>query len=148
MFGKSKWWTNLTGKNMNVNVGGRVFSGDKVHISGDIVGGKVIINGIEQEGMVATPKITIEILGGSVHNVDTSQNLTCGEVTGNATAGMDLRCANIGGNAKAGMGIEAQDISGDADAGMEIKARDIKGNADAGMNIKANSIGGKAKSAF
>lgn len=152
MFGKKiqKWWCNITGKDLQIQIGDslRVGHQSRISINGDVVGGKIFVNGVEQEGMVATPKIDIQITGGTVHHVETSQNLTCGNVTGNAKAGLDLRCGNIGGNADAGMSIEAQDIGGDADSGMEIKARDIKGDADAGMNIKANSIGGRAKSAF
>lgn len=145
---KKKWWANLTGQNMNINISGRSFSGDVIQINGDNVGGKIIVNGVEQNGLEATPKISIEILGGSIQHVDTNLNLTCGEVTGNVKAGMNVKCGNISGNADAGMGIEAQDIGGDADAGMDVKARDISGDAKAGMSIKCNSIQGKAKSSF
>lgn len=145
---KPGWWAKFTGKDMQIKSGGKVFSGDYISINGDIVGGKVIVNGVEQVGMVATPKITLEIVGGSVGNVESNLGISCGDITGNAKAGMEIKCGNIGGKADAGMQIEAQDIGGDADAGMDIRARDIKGNAKAGMSIKANSVGGSVRSAF
>jgi hypothetical protein len=143
-----RWWANLTGQNMNIKTGGRVFSGDKISINGDIVGGRVIINGVVQDGMTATPKISIEILGGTVHTVETSQNLTCGEVTGGVTAGMDVNCGNITGDVDAGMTVKAKDINGRVDAGMNVDAHTITGNANAGMSVKATNIGGTAKGAF
>lgn len=147
MFNK-KWWANLTGENMNVKAGGRVFSGDKVFISGDIVGGRVIVNGVVQDGMAASPNISIEILGGTVHTVETSQNLTCGDVTGSVKAGMDVNCGNIGGDVDAGMTVKCQDITGRVDAGMNVEAHTITGNAKAGMSVKATNVGGTAKGAF
>lgn len=148
MFGKSKWWANLTGKSMSIRAGRHTFSGDSIKFSGDVVGGKIVVNGVEQTDMVATPNIMIEIIGGTVDKVESNLGITCGNVTGNVKAGMEVTCGNVGGNVDAGMGVEAQDIGGDADAGMDIKARDIKGDAKAGMSIKCNSVGGKTKSAF
>lgn len=126
-----RWWANLTGQNMRIKAGGQVFSGDKISISGDIVGRDFIVNGVKQSVTINNDRIQLEIIGGTVDKVETSMTVHCGDVGGNVDAGMSVHCGNVG---------------GDVDAGMTVHARDITGDADAGMSIKCQSIGGKAKS--
>ena len=145
-----RWWINAVGENMQLRskAGGQIFSGDNITINGDVVGGKVFVNGVEQQGMVATPRMTLEIVGGTVGSIETSMDVTCGDVAGDVRAGMGVKCGNIQGSVDAGMGVEAQDIQGSATAGMDVRARDIGRDARAGMSIKCNSIQGSRKSSF
>jgi cytoskeletal protein CcmA (bactofilin family) len=60
---------------------------------------------------------------GEALNVDCNASLTCGNISGNASAGGSISCNNIGSNASCGGSISCNDIGGDVSAGGGINKR-------------------------
>lgn len=57
---------------------------------------------------------------GEALNVDCNASLTCGNISGNASAGGSISCKNIGSNASCGGSISCKDIGGNVSAGGGI----------------------------
>jgi cytoskeletal protein CcmA (bactofilin family) len=60
---------------------------------------------------------------GEALNVDCNASLTCGNISGNASAGGSISCNNIGSNASCGGSISCNDIGGEVSAGGGINSR-------------------------
>ncbi len=58
---------------------------------------------------------------GKALNVECNDNLICGDITGNASAGGAISCEDIGGNVSAGGSISCKDIGGNVSAGGSVK---------------------------
>lgn len=85
-------------------------------------------------------KFTFELSGDAL-NVDCLCNITCDNITGNATAAGSINCSNVIGNASSGGSLTCDNIEGDASSGGSLTCGSISGEASAGSNIKAESIG-------
>ncbi len=59
-------------------------------------------------------------LDGDVLNVDSYGSLTCGQVSGNATAGSSITCGDIGGNVTAGSSVRCKNVTGKITAGSGV----------------------------
>jgi hypothetical protein len=98
-----------------IEIDGRVFSGTSVEIRG----GKVIIDGKEQDGTLQGV-VEVRITEGSPVSIRSDASVYCGAVSGDVDARMSVECGNVTGNVKAGMSVECGDIGGDVNAGMGI----------------------------
>lgn len=89
----------------------------------DIAGRRVIVDGMEVEGLdLSGGRLSIEVTGNLTSlKADGSVKLISGDVLGNASAGGSLSCHDIGGNASAGGSIKASSLAGNAAAGGSIK---------------------------
>jgi cytoskeletal protein CcmA (bactofilin family) len=57
---------------------------------------------------------------GDALNVECNDNLTCGNISGNASAGGSISCKDIGGNTSCGGSISCKDIAGNVSTGGSI----------------------------
>lgn len=75
---------------------------------------------ILKKGDKENEKLTVEYTGEAL-GVETALNLICGDVNGNAHAGLSIACGDIGGNAASGTSISCGEIKGNAQAGTGVK---------------------------
>lgn len=101
-----------------ITIDGRTFSGSSISIRN----GKVVIDGVEQDGTLSGV-VEVRIVEGAIEHLHSDMSVTCGDVTGNATAGMELHCGNVGGNAIAGMDLKCGTVGGSVNAGMGVTMR-------------------------
>lgn len=102
-----------------ISINGQTFTSDS--FSGiDIVGGRIIINGVEQKGELLKGVVEVRILEGSVENLRSDASIHCGDVGGDVDAGMTVHCKNVQGNVDAGMSVHCGDVTGKVKAGMSV----------------------------
>lgn len=116
------------------NISGRTFRGNNIQITNNriIIDGKDVTDEYETR---PTEILEIKVLEGSIGNLTTDANVTCGEVAGYVDAGGSITCKNVGGNADAGGSISCGDVHGDVDAGGSVKCEAVSGNIDAGGSV-------------
>ena len=78
---------------------------------------------------------------GKALNVESSFNISCDDIKGNANAGQAINAKDIFGNATAGNSINCDDIGGNANAGTDINCGDVGSNVNAGLNVNCGDIG-------
>lgn len=83
-------------------------------------------------------------LTGDVHDVLCYGSLSCGVVTGSASAGADLECEDVHGSVNAGANVECGDIGGNLTAGGVVECGDIGGSVMAGGNVECGDVGQNA----
>lgn len=88
----------------------------------DIVGGRVIIDGVVQEQSLKGVA-EVRVLEGAIHNLTTDASVTCGAVNGNVSAGGSVHCDNVQGSVNAGGSVHCESVGGSVNAGGSIKMR-------------------------
>ena len=78
---------------------------------------------------------------GDALNVISYLNLTCGNVEGNASAGISLKCADVLGCVNAGTISACGIVAGSVSAGTSIRCGNIGGHASAGTSITCRQPG-------
>jgi len=97
-------------------INGQTFTGNNV----DIVGGRVIIDGVEQmSGQSGI--LEIRVTEGTIHNLKADGSVNCLNVTGNVSAGGSVNCNDVGGNVAAGGSVNCDDVSGKVTAGGSVR---------------------------
>lgn len=102
------------------NINGVSYSGNS---DLNIVGGRIIIDGVVQDGELLKGVVEIRVIEGSIKNLKSDATITCGNVTGDVDAGMTVHCKNVTGNVDAGMSVHCGKINGKAKAGMSIHSK-------------------------
>lgn len=106
-----------------IRINGSIFNGNDLNI----VGGKIMINGVEVNPTLNESKILkVEILSGTIHNLTCDASVECGNVTGDIDAGNSVKCGDVTGNVKAGNSVNCGDIEGKVKAGNSINCRSHK----------------------
>lgn len=110
-----------------------------------------VIRGVVYQGKTLLEKVDrltskfVFVYEGEAVNVSALCSLECGDVRGEAHAGMGLTCRDVTGNVHAGMNITCGDVEGYAHAQMNIqKCGDVGGHATAGMNLNCGDVQGTA----
>lgn len=73
---------------------------------------------------------------GAALNVESYGNLTCGNVTGNASSGGGMHCSDVGGNVNCGGGLSCGDIGGNVNCGGGLTCKEISGAISAGGGVR------------
>lgn len=116
----------------SITINGRSFSGNNV----SIVGGRIIIDGVEQTGDPLSGRVDLIVVTGSIGHLTTDASVECEAVTGNVTAGGSITCTNVGGNVDAGGSVQAGPITGSVDAGGSVRCGPVGGNVEAGGSVR------------
>lgn len=95
------------------------------------------------EDFESASKFTFE-LSGEAKNVDCRCNITCDNITGNATAGGSIKCNNVGRNASAGANLNCASINGNVSSARSLRCNDIGGDAHVSGDIECSNIYGNA----
>lgn len=110
-----------------VEIGGKVYEHKGGSIS--IRNGEVRIDGNPVDAGDIKQVVEVRILEGSVTNVFSDGNVSCGDVGGMVQAGGSIRCGRVEGNAAAAGDIISDEIGGNAVATGTISADTIHGQA-------------------
>lgn len=108
-------------KRLGINMGtitinGKTFTGNNV----DVVGGRVIIDGVEQmSGQSGV--LEVRVLEGTIHNLKADGSVSCNNVTGNVAAGGSVNCDDVGGNVAAGGSVNCDNVGGKVSAGGSVR---------------------------
>jgi hypothetical protein len=108
----------LNEESMNkITINGVTITGDSVML----VGGRVIVDGVEQPGEPLSGRVTMVVVEGRLGNLQTDASVTCGPVEGDVSAGGSVNSGDIGGNVSAGGSIRCGGIGGNVNAGGSIR---------------------------
>jgi hypothetical protein len=101
-----------------ITIDGRSFNGAN---SVSIVNGKVIIDGVAQDGTLSgVVQIRVE---GVLQSLTTDASVSCGEVTGSVHCGGSFNGQSVGGNVTAGGSVNCGDVRGSVLAGGSVRMR-------------------------
>ena len=100
-----------------ISINGRTFSGNNV----DIVGGRVIIDGVEQTGDALSGRVDIIVVQGSITNLSTDASVHTGNITGDVRAGGSVNCNDVGGNVAAVGSVNCDTVGGSITAGGSVR---------------------------
>lgn len=93
------------------------------------------------EDFKSASKFTLE-LSGKALNVDCRCNITCENISGNASAGGSIECHDIEGNTSAGGSVICNNVGKNAAAGGSLTCDKVGENASAGGSLNCDSVGG------
>lgn len=97
-------------------INGQKFTGNNVNI----VGGRVIIDGVEQlNGQSGV--LEVRVTEGTLGELKADGSVTCGSVTGNVAAGGSVNCDDVGGNVSAGGSVNCDNVGGRISAGGSVR---------------------------
>lgn len=88
----------------------------------DIVGGKIVIDGVVQE-QTLNSVVEVRVLEGAINSLSTDASVSCGNVNGDVKAGGSVNCANVQGDVKAGGSINCGSVAGSVKAGGSVNMR-------------------------
>lgn len=88
----------------------------------DIVGGRVIIDGVVQEQSLKGV-VEVRILEGAINNLTTDASVHCESVQGDVKAGGSVNCGSVAGDVKAGGSVNCGSVAGDVKAGGSVNMR-------------------------
>ena len=122
-----------------ITIGGVKVTGDNIEIRN----GKVIVDGVEFDGVMNTAGVSItnggtlevRVLEGRLGNLRADGSIHCENVEGSVNAGGSVHANNVTGNANAGGSVTCGDVGGNASAGGSVKCGDVRGNVTA-MTVK------------
>ena len=75
-------------------------------------------------------------------NVSAGGNVNCAEVSGSVDAGNFINCANVGGNVDAGSSVNCASVAGHVDAGNDVTCGNVLGHVDAGNTVNCGNVEG------
>lgn len=104
-----------------ITINGRSYSGSSVSIVGD----RVIIDGVLQNGDRLSGVISIEVTGDLADLTTDASATVTGDVRGNLSAGGSVTCGAVGGALNAGGSVSCGSISGRVNAGGSVSANRI-----------------------
>lgn len=93
------------------------------------------------EDFESASKFTFE-LSGKALNVDCRCNITCENISGNASAGGSIDCHDIEGNTTAGGSVICNNVGKNAVAGGSLTCDKVGKNASSGGSLNCDSVGG------
>ena len=93
------------------------------------------------EDFESASKFTFEFSGEAL-NVDCLCNITCENISGNASAGGSIECHDIEGNTSAGGSVICNNVGKNAAAGGSLTCDKVGENASAGGSLNCDSVGG------
>lgn len=102
-----------------ITINGRTFRGNNV----SIVGGRVTIDGVAQEGEQLSGVVEVRVTEGTIGHLTSDASVTCGEVRGNVTAGGSVQCDGVGGSINAGGSVQCGAVGGPVNVGGSIRHR-------------------------
>lgn len=118
---------NFFGRNSQIQVNGKNYTGGNISIVGD----NVYIDGVLHDSFDGTKKTEITVLC-NVDKITSEESINIkGNVTGDVLASGNVNCDDIDGNVTADGNVNCDDIGGNARAGGTINCDDIGGNATA-----------------
>ncbi len=89
----------------------------------DMVGGRVIVNGVDVTDQVNAKGDDIHTLRieGDVGNVTTDASVNCDNVKGDVQAGGSVNCDRVSGSVSAGGSVNCDDVGGSVTAGGSVR---------------------------
>lgn len=100
-----------------ININGRTYRGNNL----SIVGGKVIIDGVTQDGEQLSGVVELRVTEGILGSLNTDCSVTCGNVQGYVSAGGSVECGDIGGAVNAGGSVRCGKVTGPVNAGGSVR---------------------------
>jgi hypothetical protein len=99
----------------SITINGVSYRGSSVAIRG----GKVIIDGKEQEGEPLSGVVEVKVTG-VLQNLKCDASVVCGDVKGNVSTGGSVTARDVGGSVSAGGSIFCGDVKGSITAGGSV----------------------------
>lgn len=100
-----------------IQINGVTYTGNSVNI----INGRVIVDGREQDGDKLSGVVEIRVVEGLLQNLSSDASINCGSVQGNVSAGGSVNCDRVGGSVTAGGSVNCDDIGGNVSAGGSIR---------------------------
>jgi hypothetical protein len=123
--------SNNVGGSATIRINGQTFTGQDANI----VGGKLIIDGVEQVGALPENILKIEIVSGVLRQLNTDLSVTCGDIAESVNCGGSVNCGDVGGNVDASGSCNAKNVGGSVKAGGSVTCKKVSGSVKAGGNI-------------
>lgn len=115
-----------------ITINGKTYHGNNV----SIIGGRVIIDGVEQKGDPLSGRVEVVVVSGMIENLRTDASVQCGAVGGNVDAGGSVDCDEVRGNVTAGGSVNCNDVGKSISAGGSVTCDDVGGSVSAGGPIR------------
>lgn len=120
---------------VTIKINGKTFS-SPTGGSVNIINGRIIIDGVLQEGEKLSGVVRVEISGGLTNLKTDADVVVNGDVLGNVDAGGSIQCGAVGKNVDAGGSVQAGAVTGDIDAGGSVNCGPVTGSIDAGGSVR------------